>query len=1559
MKSYAFAWAMLLALISSATYGQNLQLDTTWWRPNGQVNDLVIDTSAERVYIAGGFSRLYPNGGDLPMHGSQVDLDGNVKLGSMNPDADVWAAEPDGNGGWYIGGAFTMVGDSQRANIAHVDSNGQVLGDITKGFDYRVNSLLKSGDTLYVGGRFTTFDDAENIYRNGVLLDTSLGAPVTSPINPDNRIMTAVSDGQGGFFIGGFFTSIGDSARSRIAQIDSNGNVTSWSLDANNSVYTLRRYDSILFIAGYFSWIGGESRSRVAAYNINTGEILDWHPGYINSLVRDVVLDDTVVYLGGQFSQVNSVDRKALAAVSWNSGALLDWNPDVYSTYTAQVYTLLLDDTTLYFGGFFDSVNSVSHPNLAAVSRYSGELTSFSGYATGQVRHLEKYEDSLVVGGSFYQLNGQYRYGIGSYDLTTGNLNDWTISCSGIENFTIVDDYIYAVGGIGQIAGQPRVRAGKFKYGSSFPDPWDPSFSSANSYLNAVASNGSRVYIGGYFANLGTVPGFENLAAIDLTTGDTLNWPAYTNAEVYDLALKDSSVFVAGNFSYINGVYRRGLGKVHRSTGALNSWYPNVNSAVYDIEFNGSRLYAAGAFSSIGGSPRGRIAAFDATSLALLSWDPNANYEVYAIKAHGNSVYATGYFASIGGEMRARIAQLSPSTGLATSWSPELNSAGRTIYAEDGIVYVGGYFSEVNGVSQRAAVALDSVNGEITSWQPRPYGHLQTIEKEGDYFYLGGYYSEIGSFPANRIAALDLNTGEPIDWIPNVNSTVNSVALGDSTIYIGGYFTQVNGESRNRIAELRLDDATVTSWDPNANNSVFSMEVKDSILYACGYFNYVGGQPIFSLASINRNTGVASDLGLSLNSYAYGIKVVDSLLFIGGDFQYINSNYRPRLVAYDLNSDSLLDWSPEPNSRVRSFEVAHEKLFVGGNFSSINGTPRGRIASFNLDSLELTALNANLNGDVYSLSSVGQYILAGGFFSTINSTPRTYAGSFHYQNGTVGSWNPSLNSGGYAIEAHGNKVVLGGGFSTISNTGTRYVAPFDLDCSANSGTESLTVCGSYFWEVTGQWLDSTGIYVGNTFNIGGCDSVVTLNLTINQPDSSTEVITACNSYTWSANSTTYTTSGIYEDSLLTVNGCDSLVTLDLTINYSDSSSITTTVCDSYTWVANNQTYTSSGYYIDTLSTALGCDSIVSLDLTVNYTNSSFDTVIACDSYFWNANNQTITTSGVYVDTLTNMTGCDSIVTLDLTVNYSNSSSDTVTSCDSYTWSANGSTITTSGVYVDTLTNMTGCDSVVTLDLTVLFSDSTSEDVTVCDSYTWSANGTTYTTSGSYVETLTNQDGCDSVATLNLTVHYSDEITEEVTACFSYEWSVTGITYTSSGLYTDTLSTSNGCDSVVNLDLTIDTVDVGVSLLGFTLTASAQDANYQWLDCLAGTSLLIGETGQSYTATEDGEYAVEVNQNGCVDTSMCYEIIGTGLELVNNDAVSLFPNPTTGAVTISLAEGTSANTIIVRDALGKIVQQVTDLDQRTLNLEIQGTAGIYFIEVRDGAAPKAFFKVIKQ
>ena len=170
--------------------------------------------------------------------------------------------------------------------------------------------------------------------------------------------------------------------------------------------------------------------------------------------------------------------------------------------------------------------------------------------------------------------------------------------------------------------------------------------------------------------------------------------------------------------------------------------------------------------------------------------------------------------------------------------------------------------------------------------------------------------------------------------------------------------------------------------------------------------------------------------------------------------------------------------------------------------------------------------------------------------------------------------------------------------------------------------------------------------------------------------------------------------------LTSISSCSATGTFDVTIINSTVGTDVKTACESFTWIDGN-TYTSSNNTAThILTNAAGCDSTVTLDLTINNSTVGTDVKTACESFTWIDGNTYTSSNNTATHILTNAEGCDSTVTLDLTINNSTVGTDVQTACESFTW-IDGNTYTSSNnSATHTLTNAAGCDSTVTLDLTI-------------------------------------------------------------------------------------------------------------------------------------------------------------------------------------------------------------------------------------------------------------------
>lgn len=351
-------------------------------------------------------------------------------------------------------------------------------------------------------------------------------------------------------------------------------------------------------------------------------------------------------------------------------------------------------------------------------------------------------------------------------------------------------------------------------------------------------------------------------------------------------------------------------------------------------------------------------------------------------------------------------------------------------------------------------------------------------------------------------------------------------------------------------------------------------------------------------------------------------------------------------------------------------------------------------------------------------------------------------------------------------------------------------------------------------------------------------------------------------------------------------------------------------------------------------------------------------VTQCPGTTFTVGSNTYSIAGTYNDTLLGQAifGCDSVIITNLA--YSTISNDTLPTsvCAGDSVTINGTNYYFSnGYYSDTLISpATGCDSIVTLNLTVYAPASSSQSLTECEGFTLTVGSNTYSASGMYIDTLTNSSssGCDSIVTTNLTIQAIQMNTQNVNLCDGESISVGSNVYSFSGNYIDTLAgmAANGCDSIVTTNLAVaPPINVAVSNATSTFTISANNTtatSYQWINCTTGVDI-AGATGQSYVVTTNGSYAVVIGNGNCSDTSACttYSTIGIDEKIQYN--VLVYPNPSSGIVTISnITDLFKTYDVYVLNLLGQTVYSKKHMSDSTLEIYLE-KKGVYFVEIESG------------
>ena len=354
-----------------------------------------------------------------------------------------------------------------------------------------------------------------------------------------------------------------------------------------------------------------------------------------------------------------------------------------------------------------------------------------------------------------------------------------------------------------------------------------------------------------------------------------------------------------------------------------------------------------------------------------------------------------------------------------------------------------------------------------------------------------------------------------------------------------------------------------------------------------------------------------------------------------------------------------------------------------------------------------------------------------------------------------------------------------------------------------STTLSAAICEGSSYTENGFNANETGTYTQNLQTIDGCDSIVTLTLTVNPVANTTLSAAICEGSVYTENGFNASEAGTYTQNLQTVNGCDSIVMLTLTVNPVEGTTLSAAICEGSSYTENGFNASEAGTYTQNLQTVNGCDSIVTLTLAVNPVESTNLTAAICEGSSYTENGFNVSEAGTYTQNLQTVNGCDSIVTLTLTVNPVESTNLTAAICEGSAYTENGFNVSEAGTYTQTLQTINGCDSIVTLTLTVNPIENTTLSATICEGSAYTENGFNVNEAGTYTQNLQTVDGCDSIVTLNLIVNPTYNITIDASINEGETYEENGFSESEAGTYVHTLQSEFGCDSLITLNLTVN------------------------------------------------------------------------------------------------------------------------------------------------------------
>jgi hypothetical protein len=661
------------------------------------------------------------------------------------------------------------------------------------------------------------------------------------------------------------------------------------------------------------------------------------------------------------------------------------------------------------------------------------------------------------------------------------------------------------------------------------------------------------------------------------------------------------------------------------SAGTSLLWNPGANSPINSIKKNGNDLFIAGKFTSVNSQARKLVAKVNNTTGAVGSWIP-------------------------------QVPELLPFTDMSV-----VNEV-YSIESYQNKLLVGGWFSDYLNSGKSYLMALDVNTGYIDTLFPNSDSYVYTISTNtNNRIYVGGRFLSAGGITLRDLVQIDLATKRPTRWRPSTDWKVLSLKVKDSILYVGGNFESINEQPRYGLASFNISDRSLTNWSPVFYHSasltsdyVYNIEVSDDNLYVSGVFTQIDSQPRSTIAAFDQLTGGLTSWSPHFESGSIGsLNIHEDRLYVLGNFGLVNGQSRPSICSFDDITGDLLPFKLDTNlvnPSCKAIDFHNDIAYIQGGFS-LAGTmhPIAKVDEISGQIVDTFNLNQLLNGTRFLEALENSYITS---FAELNSPfgvhqlrQLNYFNDDLVQNISLWNFDNQAN-----IELVNNQLFVFGDFVDLNNIGRKYFASTTIsDLIVNPQIDTIITCDSYLWAQSNQTYTQSGIYTAYFTTAAGYDSMLVLNLTINHATHFNDSIINCFPITW-IDGNTYSQSNVTSTYLLVnSNGCDSIVHLNFILSPLENDTLVMNACESYYWSQTNQTYLLSGYYNDTLLSIAGCDSIVVLNLTLIPSDTTIESLVSCDSIIWMDGNTYYSDTNNVFYTLTNINGCDSVLELNLTI----------------------------------------------------------------------------------------------------------------------------------------------------------------------------------------------------------------------------------------------------------------------------------------------------------------------
>lgn len=630
----------------------------------------------------------------------------------------------------------------------------------------------------------------------------------------------------------------------------------------------------------------------------------------------------------------------------------------------------------------------------------------------------------------------------------------------------------------------------------------------ANGEVDAVATAGNHVFLGGFFSYVG--PSTGSGAILDPTTGSPGAPSSFPHLlGVVRAAVPDGSggFYVGGDFYRAGGVSRTRLAHI-RSDGSLDTTFapPAPDNSVHALVLSGGVLYVGGTFDQLGSTVRDHLAAVDPTTGALQPFDPDADGEVDAIAMgpDGHTLYAGGSFTHLGGAARSILGAVNTTTGAATSFAPALDQAGNRGYVLDVAVrgtrvYAVGNFDHADGAARGYGAAWSTTDGTLQAFDPQATFVVSRIVLGSGGAYVvdgqdvvrrldpasGAAVGGFGTADVTDARAIGLSTDGNTLYVSNdltgahrglvaVDATtgalrdafatevgdiscadcgVQAIAAGPSGVFAGGGFDSIGGEEANHFAAL---DATTGALDPDYPltswpDPIQAMTVAGTRLVLAG-----GG----AIGAVGTDSGaVDGGWNAAVDGNVTGLAAANGRVYVAGSFDTVAGSARDGLAALAAGTGALdASWAPTvggSSTLPESLLATGSAIYVGGRFTTAGGAAHAHVAAFDptVGSV-VPGFTAGADDSVTTLALSGSTLYLGGDLAQVDGTARQGAGAVDATTGALaGAFDAQLDGRVNALVASGGSLYVGGSFEHAGATAVQGLATVSATTGAlASGT---------------------------------------------------------------------------------------------------------------------------------------------------------------------------------------------------------------------------------------------------------------------------------------------------------------------------------------------------------------------------------------------------------------------------------------------------------------------------------------------------------------------------